>query len=175
MPEPILCPECVQGKCVNCTGNVLVYGGEGVREDTLEPCPPRSEGPPMSEPTNTVSVTEFTYESDNTRVTARSMGWDEPEGQATWRITCVIGEPLARLIEEAGFHRIADASVSWFCYDELPHDMAGALLHAVTDARKMVAESLAPVAAALTVQWDAENHRAQARLDARRQAAGTAP
>lgn len=28
----ILCPECVQGKCVNCTGDVLTG------DDTLEPC-----------------------------------------------------------------------------------------------------------------------------------------
>lgn len=38
-----LCPECAQGKCVNCTGDVLVYGGEGVRADTLEPCRHRAD------------------------------------------------------------------------------------------------------------------------------------
>jgi hypothetical protein len=31
-----LCPECTQGKCVNCTRDVLV-------NDTLEPCRHRAE------------------------------------------------------------------------------------------------------------------------------------
>lgn len=32
-----LCPECAQGKCVNCTGDVLTD------DDTLEPCRHREE------------------------------------------------------------------------------------------------------------------------------------
>lgn len=36
-PEGILCPECAQGKCVNCTGDVLTD------DDTLEPCAHRAD------------------------------------------------------------------------------------------------------------------------------------
>ena len=34
----VVCSECRGGSCVNCTRDVLVYGGEGVRADTLEAC-----------------------------------------------------------------------------------------------------------------------------------------
>ena len=36
-PPAPLCPECAQGKCVNCTGDVLT------EEDVLEPCRHRAD------------------------------------------------------------------------------------------------------------------------------------
>jgi hypothetical protein len=35
-PVGVVCPECAQGKCVNCTGDVLTA------DDTLEPCAHRA-------------------------------------------------------------------------------------------------------------------------------------